>query len=241
MIVFHLFNFLFHWSYPIYKPLYFAYKRYSDRTRIAFIKDHINPGDFVLDIGANIGFYTCLFSHLVGPNGKVVAFEPDEVNFKRLSANVQGLNNVELHNSAAGESNETIKLYYSDKLNVDHQTYDIGEDRGAVDIESVRIDDVIDINEKITFIKIDIQGYDYKAMKGMNRILSKSAPISILGEYWPYGIDKAGDPPLDYLNYLEELDFVVEILDGLSKGELNEKIEVKGYYTDFKASKSIAI
>ncbi len=240
MIVFKIFNLLFHWSYPIYRPLYFAYKRYSDRARISFIRDNISTGDVVLDIGANIGFYSKLFSQLVGDKGKVIAFEPDALNYKRLSDNVKGLPNVELHQAAVGDTNETIQLYYSDELNVDHQTYDIGEGRSVVDVKSMRLDDLIAEDVSIRFIKIDIQGYDFKAMKGMKRILSQSSAMAILGEYWPFGIDKAGDAPLDYLTYLENHGFEVEILDGLTKEELISKIKVKEYYTDYKANKNLS-
>ena len=57
-------------------------------------KNIIKPGMRVLDLGANIGFYTVLFSKLVGENGKVFAFEPDPKNFKYLEGNIKTLHNV---------------------------------------------------------------------------------------------------------------------------------------------------
>jgi len=124
--VYSIFNKLYYLSYPIYKPLYFIYKGISDRKKIAIIEEYLKPGMTVLDIGANIGYYTKLFSKSVGSTGKVFAFEPDDTNFRHLKENTKGLGNVTTINKAVGEKSQQVKLYYSEEMNVDHQTYDSG-------------------------------------------------------------------------------------------------------------------
>ena len=73
----------------------------------------IKEGDFVIDVGANFGYYTLLFSKIVGPRGKVIAFEPHPGLFKLLEYNIKHnyITNVELHNIAIGEAGGSTTLY----------------------------------------------------------------------------------------------------------------------------------
>ncbi len=75
------------------KRIHFAYQikrdRFSaDEPEFDLSQDLISGGDWVVDIGANIGHYTLLFSKLVGPTGRVIAFEPMPETFELLCANV---------------------------------------------------------------------------------------------------------------------------------------------------------
>ena len=119
--LFKLANKLFEHYHFIYKPLYFFYKKISDRQKIALFKNIIKPGMRVLDLGANIGFYTVLFSKLVGENGKVFAFEPDAKNYKYLEENTKTLYNVTIEKKAVSDKTGKINFYISKDLNVDHQ------------------------------------------------------------------------------------------------------------------------
>ncbi len=235
--IFTLFNSLYKSSYWLYKPLYFFYKKFSDKSKIVLLKDIVKPGMHVLDIGANIGYYTILLSELVGENGKVYAFEPDETNFKHLSENTKNLKNVSLFKKAVGNKTETIKLYYSDELNVDHQTYDSGEGRKCMEIDAIAIDDIFK-KEQFNFIKLDIQGFDYYALQGMTNTLDRSQQVSIFGEFWPYALEKAGSNYKAYLTLLEQCNFDVKVFEALENNNYDDKINDKSYYTDFLASKS---
>ena len=77
----------------------------------AFVKDMIKEGDIVIDIGAHIGYYTLLFSKLVGKTGKVFAFEAHPDNFTLLKQNVEtnGYTNVVVENKAVSNYNGKIK------------------------------------------------------------------------------------------------------------------------------------
>jgi FkbM family methyltransferase len=219
----------------IYKPLYFLYKEISDRRKILVLKSAVKPGMTILDIGANIGFYTKLFSKLVGKHGKVYAFEPDDLNFKYLQVTTETLDNVILEKSAVGEKSEKIRLYISDHLNVDHHTYDDGENRTSKEIQCVSIDDFLKNKGCIDFIKIDIQGYDYYAILGMKDTIKRSDKVMILGEFWPYGLNKAGSKVEDYINILKKMGFTINFLD--NKKDLSSKVNEHNYHTDFFAQK----
>jgi hypothetical protein len=104
-----------------------------------------------------------------------------------------------------------IKLYYSDDLNVDHNTYDNGENRKCIEINSVSLDDCFKNNEIIDFIKVDIQGYDYYALIGGKNLISRSSQLVILSEFWPYGLSKAGVKPSFYIDFLEKMNFQIDL------------------------------
>lgn len=193
---------LYRYAYAVYKPMYFQYKKQREKTEIALIKKIITPGDIIVDIGANIGFYTQLFSALTGKDGRVFAFEPDRSNFEKLKKNTKHLSNVVLENKAVSAQSGKITLYHS-TLNVDHRTYPSDGLSKSHDVECVALDDYFSRSPTIHLIKIDIQGYEPIAFKGMLHIVQQNKHIKLLSEFWPYGLEKAGYSPWDYWNMLK--------------------------------------
>ena len=242
--IYGCFNGLYKHCYGLYKPLYFFYKHVSDREKIAFIRKTVKPGMTVLDVGANIGFYTLLFSKLVGKEGHVIAFEPDALNFSHLMANTRKLANVTACQVACGEKSQTLKLYLSDTFNVDHQTFDSGEGRAYVETTSVSIDDYLGNNEsknrKVDFIKVDVQGYDFYVIKGATKTMESASSLVMLGEFWPYALHKAGVRPDEYLSVLEGLGFSVTFPEAVRQESFGSKVDDRYFYTDFIALKGAA-
>ncbi len=205
-------DFLYKNAFPVYNLIYPFFKRKQDKHEIALMKQHIRKGDVVLDIGANIGFYTKILSALVGENGKVYAFEPDKTNFSHLIRNAGHLKNVEFHNKAVSDKTGTITLYHSDLLNVDHKTYATKDFTSTSEIECVAMDDIIP-GQKVDFIKIDIQGYEYFAFQGMQQIFKKNEHLKIITEFYPLGMHNA---KIDYIPFFELLwdnNFIVHKLE----------------------------
>src|SRR5882757_5923074 len=129
-------------AFPIYRPLYAAYKTYADRAERALLRKILFQGAVVADVGANIGIYSQFLSRCVGPTGLVHSFEPSPDNFRRLSAATRDLSNVRLTQAVVGERSGDCKLYVSDKLNVDHRAYKPnGDPRRTISAEMVALDD----------------------------------------------------------------------------------------------------
>ena len=174
------------------------------------------PGGVVVDIGANIGYYTLLFAKHVGPSGRVVAFEPDQDNFRLLSANVS-LNayaNVTVVQSAVSDTDEPLELYRNESNHMDHRTYDPGEGWEAVSVPSVRLDDYFAANSRgIDLIKMDIQGGEPRALAGMTRLLTENPAIVLVTELWPYGLRGARQDPGEFLRQLSLLGFQFSRID----------------------------
>lgn len=217
-------NFLYKHAFPLYEPLYSAFKNKQDAFEIALLRGHIKKSDVVLDIGANIGYYAEILSHLVGDDGKVYCFEPDNNNFNHLKQRVKDLNNVVINQKAVSSRTEKIKIYTSKELNVDHRTYQPEEYENVFDIDAVSIDDYLK-NEQhsfIDFIKIDIQGFEMQAIQGMENTLRYNPKIKIISEFWPYGLKGSGSSAMAYFAYLSHMGFKIELLNKQSLKPLEE-------------------
>lgn len=214
-------NLLFKNAFLFYKPLYTLFKNKQDSFEIKLLKKYLVEKDVVLDIGANIGYYATILSKIVGREGKVFCFEPDLKNFNYLKIATKKLNNTFVLNKAVGSKTEKIKIYTSKIINVDHRTYKPDQYDKEIEIEALSIDDYLSSNLKVDFIKIDIQGYEMEAIKGMKMILEKNNHIKLISEFWPYGLKKAGSSVTEYFNFLVDKGFNCYLLEKKSLLKLN--------------------
>ena len=236
-LVYKIINYVYGNIFFVYNYFYFFYKNVSDKEKIKLLKREIRPGMIILDLGGNIGFYSILFSKLVGTQGKVHVFEPDTLNFKYLKKNTQKFENIKLYNMAVGLNSGPIKLYKSKDLNVDHRTYDSDEERDYIEVPCVSIDEFFNDKTYFDFVKIDIQGYDCHAFEGMQRTIQNSKNIRIVSELWPYGLNKAGRSVDKYLDLLTKMGFVYHIFDNKNINEIKSEETNKFYYTDLWCEK----
>jgi FkbM family methyltransferase len=204
--------FLFRKAYFIYRPVYHLYKLQIERGERAIIRKMVMPGNCVLDIGANTGFFTGLFSKLTGKTGSVHAFEPHPQNFRHLSSNMRRRKNVIVNQSAIGSSTGTVRMYVSPELNVDHHTYSApDENRAYIQVPCTTVDEYCK-DKKVDFIKIDIQGFELSALEGMKQTIRNNSSLSIISELWPYGLLQAGGNWRTYTGQLEKLGFSLQIV-----------------------------
>jgi FkbM family methyltransferase len=140
-------------------------------------------GDVVVDVGANIGYYTILLADKVGKSGKVYAFEPDKISFEILVKNIKEnkLKNVVVVNAAVGNKQGKLKLHKSKENFGDYKLY--GKDKGNETVKIIKLDDFLK-NIKINLIKIDTQGWEPEVIKGMEKLIKKNKPAIFL-EYSP--------------------------------------------------------
>lgn len=174
------------------------------------IKKIIKTGDTVIDIGANIGYYTLILARLVGKNGKVYAFEPEPKNFSILSKNVKinGYKNIILVKKAVSNKSGKVRLYLSKDNLGDHRIYQSEEKRQFIEVDIIRLDDYFcESKEKISFIKIDTQGSEGGVFAGMTNILKKNKNLKIISEFWPKGMSNFGFKTEKLLNLLKKQNF----------------------------------
>jgi FkbM family methyltransferase len=202
-------NFLYQQMFPIYNILYPVFKKRQDAVEISWIRRLVRPGSHVLDIGANIGFYTLLLSDLIGPKGHVHGFEPEAINFKHLAAVAGHRKNVTLVPKAVSDCSGELLMYTSPKLNVDHRTYRVENYKKVIAVDGVSIDDYVGGRFRVDFIKMDIQGYELHALRGMERTIGANPNIVIFSEFSPYAFKQCGTGLRFVYDYIRSLDLQV--------------------------------
>jgi FkbM family methyltransferase len=207
-------------------------KRIQDYGRlhtdeIAAIINRVKPAQNIVDIGANIGLYTLLMAKLVGPSGSVTAFEPGPLSFSFLNLNtlLNGYRNIELVNKGVALSNGT-QFYYSDRTTESGSTVasarpNFDHPRESIPVETVSLDEYFhDIHHKIDYIKIDIEGGEYNALKGMTNILNEMRDIWLTIEYAPYLPLWADVDLSEFLDFVRSHDFKIH---DLTRGSFHEQ------------------
>ena len=180
-------------AFPVYRPLYSAFKAYADRAERRLLARYLTPGSTVVDAGANIGVYSQFLARYVGSGGVVHSFEPSPENFGRLHAALSRFPNVRLNQLAVSDKTGDALLYVSEELNVDHRAYPTeGETRRTLCIQSTTLDDYFKAWERVDFIKMDVQGYELHVLRGAKRVMQENPGIKLLIEFWPYGLKQAG-------------------------------------------------
>lgn len=182
-----------------------------DSNSVNFINKTLCEGDTFLDIGANIGCFTLAGARKVGRSGRVLAFEPVDLVSKKLEHNISlnKLDNVTIVRKAVYERDTQIKLHLARQENLGMssiQRHD-SESGETVNVEAISLDDYLrkeNINE-VKIIKIDIEGAELSALKGMDNILSKLKPVLVL-EVSP-AVSKSSEERLRVFNLLHQKNY----------------------------------
>jgi FkbM family methyltransferase len=221
-LIFKAASFLFKYAFPFYKFFYYRFKSKQDAFEIQLMKNLIKKGDHVLDIGANIGFYSGIMSNLVGENGKVHCFEPDELNFKYLSKSINGKKNVELIKKAVAENDGHIEIYTSDVINVEHTIYKPVHFDSSYSVEKTSIDNYVQQKFPVSFIKMDIQGAELKALEGMKQTLLTNNDAVLMTEVHPYFLLNSDTTPNQMIEFIQSLEFSIYLIDSVSLKKLHD-------------------
>lgn len=143
------------------------------------LSEWLGDGDVALDIGANVGHYSCRMSELVGPNGRVVAFEPVPNTFTALTRNSSRFRyrNVTLVNAAVGNQVGHVGLSVP---NVENGSYLAHVDpNGSIRCLVLTID-TLALPGPVKLVKIDAEGYEPNVLAGMTGLLTRDRPVVIL-------------------------------------------------------------
>jgi FkbM family methyltransferase len=144
----------------------------------------VRPGDCVLDVGANIGYFTLLSSRLAGRQGAVHAFEPSSPTLEKLSTNV-GLNaasNVTVHRCAVTDYCGTVDFYDAPDENSGLSSLrNLGSaTRRVVHVNARSIDSMLGDLPVVRLVKIDVEGAEAAALCGMRDLIQRDHPFIVL-------------------------------------------------------------
>lgn len=178
-----------------------------------FLRETLRPGMNVIDVGANIGFFTLLMANMVGAEGRVLAVEadPDTVGILRANLALRNSTNVDVLPVAATRSSGIVTVSRcSDNLGGHKGFVAVGADE-YIPVQGIRLDDVLDPAEPIDFVKVDVEGMDHAAIEGLERSIRQWRPL-LLVEFNPSNIEAFGDDPHEVLRCYRDLGLQVSVL-----------------------------
>lgn len=187
----------------------FIGRGYEDLTADVF-ESCMRPGMRVLDLGANIGFYSVLAAARVGPQGRVIAFEPAPENVEILARNAKlnAFAQLEVVPSACSDKAERVTLRLNPRGKGLHTIGSAGADWGRLEIDTIVLDEYFaDESFCADFLKIDIEGAEERALSGMKRLIARSKSLQVLSEVNPTALAANGSDASTYLRRWRELGF----------------------------------
>jgi FkbM family methyltransferase len=146
---------------------------------------YVRSGMTVYDIGANAGYLTMVLSKLVGPTGRVLAFEPDPKNIAALSLNIQTnrLANVTLLQRAVSDQTGTVSFATFDYSLVGHIAHaHTPSDAQILTVDATKLDDLV-YREGFPapeFIKVDVEGAEDSVIRGSLCVLDRARPMVVI-------------------------------------------------------------
>jgi FkbM family methyltransferase len=204
---------------------YFLYKRWYEDPFWALTRrsPELFSGGDVLDIGANIGYTACVFASAIRQPAKIYAFEPDLASFATLGETIGRKNlghSVEVFNMAVGSRDGAIEFWHNEKHSADHRvvTEQFKTSRPANDkittVAVTSVDSFVAARnlQKISFIKIDVQGYELAVCEGMHKTLEKFPELSVAFEYAPDGMRELGFEPSALLDFYRSSGYQLHVL-----------------------------
>jgi FkbM family methyltransferase len=173
---------------------YWWYGRKREEATLKSVADLILPGQTVVELGAHIGYLTLYFSHLVGSEGRVIAFEPSEQNREYLEGNIRGISNVAVEPVAISDFVGAADLFVEDLTGQNTSLVESYEVLGQNEInagiraniarESVPVttlDAYCEANGVIpNFIKIDVEGAEEAVLRGSLNTMRKARPVVLI-------------------------------------------------------------
>ncbi len=179
----------------------------------AVFEEYCTSGMTVVDVGANLGYYSLLAARLVGPSGKVVALEPNSENCRLLlsSLRLNDAGNVQLLPVAADTA--TGWAYYSTHVGSNGGLIEEGDllsHPGTV-VPTFRLDDLVE--GPVGFLKMDVEGAEGRVVRGATRIIERDRPV-VTTELKDEMLRRvSGTTVAEYLGYFESLGYAASLLD----------------------------
>ena len=181
-----------------------------EHETVLLLRRHLRTGDVFVDIGAQVGFFTLYAANLVGESGRVIALEPFAKHFHILTKNIarSGYTNIEPHQ--VGVSDEArISSYYitSSSLFRVKQESQSQSANTVAEMRMVPLDTLLSHDTHIDILKIDIEGGESAAFRGMERLVQNNPAMAVIVEIAPKVLDKIGMRSEDLLIQLQGLGF----------------------------------
>ncbi len=222
-------------------PMRTAFRAYlraaKEPLTTKMFKGALSEGNVVVDIGANIGYFTLLASRLVGKSGRVYAFEPEPTNWYFLRKNIElnRYDNVFLLQKAVSSAAGISRLYTSGSDTGAHTLrrrhargqFSTRESGESIEVETVTLDEFFEHKEpSIDLIKIDAEGAEMGVVSGMDHLIRKNRHLKMIVEFYPGALREMGHAPEEFARKLiHDHGFSIVMIDELRQ-PTNQLVEI---------------
>lgn len=199
-------------------------------------RKHLKPGSIVVDIGANLGYYTLIASALAQ---RVIAYEPEKENLDLLRRTIEknNLQNVIVIEKGIGAKDEELALTLDPDNKGKHTLLSNTEgEKKTISVTTLDSSIALQNIKHIDLIKMDIEGWEGYAFKGMVNVLQNMSPI-IFFEFAPRRIEESGESPIVMLHTLERFGYKLFVIDE-SKKALVQISDVTDFSSSFEGKDS---
>jgi len=185
-----------------------AIRRQYEPHVVAAMKPFLRPGAVIVDVGANIGYHTLMAARHIGRAGKVIAFEPATENCNLLARSLaaNGFHNVTIHAAAVADVSGFVGFRMDDSNGaIDPEP---GQNPGYPEqVPAVTLDACLGEEPRIDVIKVDVEGAEGRALRGMEATLAKHRPVLFV-EFTPGSLEaRSRMKPREFLSRLEALGY----------------------------------
>ena len=172
--------FSFSWGRSFFLTTYDLYKLFVEAGDIRSLRRFVKPGEIVIDVGANVGFFTKRFARWVSGGGFVIAVEPETANFSQLLRNLDNSGAAAVVRAVKGVAAEqpgTLKLAVNPIHPGDHKIASEG-----VEVTAFTIDDLVrkEPAARVCLMKIDVQGAEERVLRGAQETIQRDHPAILV-------------------------------------------------------------
>ena len=183
------------------EKIYFIYKKYVESPHLGSLQPYVPPGTWVVDVGANIGFFSITALDWLDGAGRIIAIEPEPRNLERLEKHVGSRNTrekVEVIAAAAADRRGDRHLIVNEKHPGDNRLGDKG-----LKVRAETLDQLVADRGGVTvsLIKVDVQGAEKIVLQGAEALLAKDHPALFL-EVDDRALQEFGSSRYDLIQYL---------------------------------------
>jgi FkbM family methyltransferase len=174
-----------------------------------FLRSVVHQDSIVADVGANQGLYT-LWLARIAAKGHVYGLEPDAELFQCLEKNIRDnqLTNISAIRAAASNRSGTL-AFTSNELNRGDNRASMHS--GLEQVRAVTIDEIV-ASSGLDLLKVDVQGFEIEVLLGAQQTLRNNPGLTVVFEFWPYGLRQAGHQPQELLDLLKSAGFSISAL-----------------------------
>jgi FkbM family methyltransferase len=204
----------------VFRSAYFLYKRYIEdnlQDLVRSFPELVGAGN-ILDVGANLGYTAAVLARVAKSDRKVYAFEPEPFNFRILqqtASQPRFAGKIVPLQLAVGAEAGTIHLWINDRHHADHriateQFHSAHPGSREVSVSLVSIDSFLESRPgPVSFVKIDVQGYELAVCQGMKKTLERNPGITVVLEFMPSAMRELGFEPSQLIDLFVERDFKI--------------------------------